>query len=155
MKRLLLVGCSDRKVPATEPVRALELYDGPLFRVIRKTMREGWFPESVEVYVLSAKYGLISADTPIAWYDERLTVRRITELGPSVETALDKLLHSEQFCESFISVGRNYLALIGGTAAFTRRGIPTSVAAGGIGQRCYQLKTWLRNSYAKECPTRD
>ena len=44
-------------------------YDGPLFRVLRRQP-----PAIHAVYILSALHGLIAADTPIAFYDQRVRV---------------------------------------------------------------------------------
>lgn len=144
MKKLLIVGCSKRKVSVSGPVPALELYDGPLFRVIRKSMQEGWFPGDTCVYIVSAKYGLISGESLIEWYDAKLTGRGSAELRQGVGDALEKLLDSQVFAEAFICMGRDYLDLIGGTSPFCRRSIPATLAQGGIGERCSQLKAWLR-----------
>lgn len=59
MTRMLLIGCSKAKVEGEDPLPAIERYDGPLFRVVRRFLREG--PESLQdvvIYVLSAKHVL-------------------------------------------------------------------------------------------------
>jgi hypothetical protein len=39
-RQLLVLSCSQRKLPNPEPLPALERYDGPAFRVLRKFLRE-------------------------------------------------------------------------------------------------------------------
>ena len=39
---------------------------------------------SVDLLILSAQFGLISGDTPIPYYDRRMTVRRAIDLRPRV-----------------------------------------------------------------------
>ena len=38
---LLIISCSQRKVETSEPLPALERYDGPTYRTLRKAMHEG------------------------------------------------------------------------------------------------------------------
>ena len=75
--RLLILSCSQRKRPTKGKLPALKRYDGPAFRVMNKFMRV--CPSEVhlpDVYILSAKFGLISADQPIPSYDHRMTSQR-------------------------------------------------------------------------------
>ena len=59
--RLLILSCSQRKAPAKGRLPAIDRYDGPAFRVLRKYLREG--PAEVPtVLILSAKYGLIESE---------------------------------------------------------------------------------------------
>jgi hypothetical protein len=61
--RLLILSCSQRKRPDAILLPALERYDGPMFRVLRKFLRENPSKElHPDVYILSAQFGLISAD---------------------------------------------------------------------------------------------
>ena len=72
---LLLVGCSRKKSPRVRRGRAWDVYDGPLFQVLKKALRErpGW-EAAVAVLIVSARHGVIGPDRVIATYDERLTV---------------------------------------------------------------------------------
>ncbi|HEX4590453.1 MAG TPA: hypothetical protein VH120_11020, partial [Gemmataceae bacterium] len=71
---LLLIACSQRKTTGLRRGRAWDIYDGALYRVLKKLFRDR--PEaarSVEVLIVSAKYGVVRADQRITTYDERLT----------------------------------------------------------------------------------
>ena len=59
---LLIISCSQRKVETSEPLPALERYDGPTYRTLRKAMHEGRIPKNLDVLIISAKYGLIGSD---------------------------------------------------------------------------------------------
>ena len=68
--RLLLLGCSERKAEKRGRLPAFQRYDGPAYRVFRKFLRDsrGAGPP-MNLYILSAKYGLISGDILIPDYD--------------------------------------------------------------------------------------
>jgi hypothetical protein len=62
---LLIVTCSQRKRSDLELLPALERYDGIFFRILRKALREGHWSGTLEVLIISAKYGLLELDTVI------------------------------------------------------------------------------------------
>jgi len=63
--RLLLVSCTAKK--ASKPGKAINVYDGPYFHIIRK-----YYNKSIDIKIISAKYGLIDADDKIAPYDHKM-----------------------------------------------------------------------------------
>ena len=136
--RLLLLGCSNRKRSVSGYIRAIDLYDGPMFRVTRKALRSGDCRAPFSLYILSAKYGLLSGEDLVEWYDQKLTKGRIEELRSQVRNDLSLLLDREQFDECFLCMGSLYLDLVGRTGPFEARSIRTIVAGGGIGQRASQ-----------------
>lgn len=70
-RRLLILKCSARKRGVEEPIPAIERYDGPLWQVLRSFLREQpLFATDIDIYVLSAAFGLIPASQPIVWYDQ-------------------------------------------------------------------------------------
>ena len=62
-RKLLIIGCSKRKRQLQE-APAIEVYDGPYYRMLRKAKLE-----AVDISILSAKYGLIDYKTKISPYD--------------------------------------------------------------------------------------
>src|SRR5919199_6232989 len=82
-RRLLILACSRCKRPDRGLLLAVERYDGPAFRVLRRFLREGQ-SEAPDVRVLSAEHGLISHDLPIANYDKIMTSSRAHEFSWSV-----------------------------------------------------------------------
>lgn len=54
--RLLILSCSRRKRLDTDLLPAIERYDGPAFRVLRRFLRERPF-EAPDVLILSAEHG--------------------------------------------------------------------------------------------------
>ena len=70
ISRLLIISCSRRKNPASKKLPAIERYDGPIFQVLRKFLREfpkdartlAWIPT---VKVCLTFYGGKSAGDPV------------------------------------------------------------------------------------------
>src|SRR5689334_8933196 len=107
MHRLLVMSCSKRKRTKTEPLPALQRYDGPSFRVLRRYLAAQ--PEAPpDVYILSARFGLISARQPIPHYDHYMTAQRAAELQPPVCQALTQVLRLHDFEQIYVAVGRVY-----------------------------------------------
>lgn len=80
MGRLLIIACSEKKLPTSRPVSTINRYNGPAFRVLRKYLRRAE-KELLTVLILSAKYGLIPAETKIPYYDQQLTPASATNSG--------------------------------------------------------------------------
>jgi hypothetical protein len=57
---------------------------------------------------VSAKYGLLDADTPIAHYDVRMTREQALHLRPAVLSALAQRLTSRTYREVFLNMGKIY-----------------------------------------------
>src|SRR4051794_5911479 len=94
MQRLLVISCSQRKVLDEKPIPAVDRYDGPAFRVLRKYLREVHDP-SLTVQILSAKYGLIDAEYPIPYYDCRMTRPVASTMKPEALERAKRVLGSK------------------------------------------------------------
>lgn len=113
--RLLILSCSRRKRSTPGFLPALERYDGPTFRVMNKFMQMRPFgSESLNVYILSAKFGLIPSSQLIPDYDCRVTMQRVRELQPPTLTTLKRILIDRQYDELFISMEKYYLCILDG-----------------------------------------
>ncbi len=142
-RKLLLIACSSRKRRDQGLLPALERYDGVNYRVIKKLMREGRFPKNVDVLILSAKYGLIDAKTPIPYYDRRMERVRAAELRDQVSQHLERALRQYPYTEIFVNLGKVYLDALGesGQSILGRRGV--RYAEGGIGRKMKEMRAWL------------
>ena len=100
---LLIVACSQRKRVTPEVLPALERYDGMYFRVLRKARRESYWPEKLDVLIVSAKYGLVAGDTPVAHYDVCMTREQATYLRPLVVAMLAERIASRTYTEIFLN----------------------------------------------------
>ena len=142
---LLIVACSQRKRPDPDLLPAVDRYDGVNFRVIKKARREGRWNPSIDVLILSARHGLIRADKPIAYYDERMTRDRGLEHRESVLATLQLILSSNAYRAVFVNVGRDYLVALSGWEQFLTPGTTVKYAKGGIGSKMQAMKNWIDN----------
>lgn len=155
MNCLLIIGCSERKTELLGLRPAIERYDGPTYRILRKMTREGTFPESVDVLIISAKYGLIPWYELIEDYDQCMTAERAAELARVVQERLtgeivggdDGGTRFYKYDEAFIHLGKTYMQTLEG---FHWGLIRTMEASGGIGLKNKQMREWLIRRYLEE-----
>ncbi|KUO04813.1 DUF6884 domain-containing protein [Streptomyces caeruleatus] len=84
---LVLAACSRRKTDTIVPVPVLELYAGGIAPQLRE--RVGDQPDLRQrVFFLSARHGLVGADTPLLPYDQALTAEHASVLRPTVHRQL-------------------------------------------------------------------
>jgi len=143
MARCLILSCTQAKRRDDGLLLALERYDGPTFRVVRRFLLEADPAlRDIDIYVLSARYGLIAADTRISDYDQRMTPARAAELRPEVLARLQEIL-SRGYTEVFLSLGRSYLEAVNGFEALVPAGTRVTVSRAAAGRRLTELKRWL------------
>src|SRR5215211_1977040 len=120
--RSLILACSRRKRTDEGLLPAVDRYDGPAFRVLRRFLREG-SSEVPDIRVLSAEHGLIPHDLPIANYDRIMTDSRARELRPHVIAEMSRVMDALRLRDVFILAGRVYLS------ALSSEKMPFSLAA--------------------------
>lgn len=137
-KNLLIIPCSASKRQDPFPLPAIQRYTGPPYLVLHKAKKEERWPGQLEVMILSAQYGLIEADEPIDYYDLKMTPDRAVELRPSVKAKLEAKLAGGDY-QVWVTLGQIYLSAL--------PALPPGTRYSGrlfIGQRCAQLKQWLK-----------
>lgn len=157
---LLILACSATKADYGREVFALDLYDGPAFRMLRARTPyvPGW--RFHRVLILSAQHGLISPWKLLSPYDRRMDPVRAAELAEAPEGELLPALYGRyhrgrryptEWIENFgpysrvrIWGGRLYRKVC---ARWAERGIFREVdveySSGAIGEQLRQLKVWL------------
>ncbi len=149
---LVILGCSQRKRRTSRLVPAIDRYDGPVFRVLRKHAREA--PESsADACILSGRFGLIPGTFPIPRYDRRVAHANHTALRKRVEKQLKRTLDDIQPERLFVSVGCQYWPLLEEPLAREVAPERLVVATGGIGGRASQLAHWLRSGQSESDDT--
>ncbi len=144
MKRCLLLSCSRAKRDTPGCVPAIERYDGPAFRVWRKFVRERPdMANDVDVYVLSAEYGLIRGDEPTRNYDRLMTRQRATELRSEVLARLEEAMTDEAYGELFVSLGQTYLLALDGYETVLPPTVAVTVSRSPFGRKLTELRNWL------------
>jgi hypothetical protein len=150
---VLLLACSGTKFDVTGPVRAIDLYDGPTFRVLRRSRR----PDVV--LILSALHGLIDANTLIEPYDLRMNAAIAHRFATDKQCLMDaaatiaQATDGREIARCHCVGGKLYASVIG---EYSRLGmLPPNVThdARGIGHKLGSLKTWLEgNTWKAENP---
>lgn len=142
--RLLILSCSSKKRPTQGLLPALERYDGPAYRVMNKFLRV--HPSGIQfldVYILSAEFGLIPASKPIPDYDRRMTPQRAKELQQPTLSKLKQILIGKQYEELFISLGKDYRQVLMGYESLIPANLSVTVSTRSIGYKLGELRHWL------------
>lgn len=134
---LLIISCSARKNNNRQLLPAIELYDGPAYRMLRKRLNGNH--KSPKIWILSAKHGLLWSDSPIYNYDERLTQERANDLRIEVKAFIEKWAPEGRFKKIFIWMGKDYLRILPKELLAQSN---VYVATGAIGQKLHLLKQW-------------
>lgn len=144
-RRLLLLSCSQRKRRTRGLLPAINRYDGPAFRVLRRYLGE---PPTVqpEVIILSAKWGLISGDTLLPHYDQQMTEQRATKLRPLIIKQLHKILEAQSYKEMFIVMSRSYFQVLTDQELSKIASLTIYIPQGRQGQKISALYDWLHGS---------
>src|SRR5262245_29720611 len=145
MSRLLVISCSARKRPAGGLLPAIDRYDGPAFRVLRKYLREGPV-DGLTVLVLSAKFGLIPCTRRIPNYDLRITRSSAGRMRRQVLGRLRAALAATTYLELGLCLGRDYRSALLGYEGLVPDATKVATISGGLGRRLSGLRDWLRAS---------
>lgn len=142
MKRLLILSCSQRKKTNAGSMPAVERYDGPAFRLVRRFLRQT--DDKPMMLILSAKYGLIRCEQPVPYYDQRMTQHIARHLRPQIEESLRDILASSpgksETAELFLCMGKVYLEALEQVIPFH---ISVKHAHGSPGNKLAALHDWL------------
>ena len=146
-KYLLIIPCSKRKASLPKVrVPAIDLYDGPFYRIIRKTFRERGKPDNLDIMILSAKYGLIDYEKIITTYDQIMTREMAISMSDTVYEIFTNIIKRNNYKEIMINLGEKYmLALSKSHDILNVQRVRCGI--GGIGERNRQLKEWLISVY--------
>jgi hypothetical protein len=137
-KRLLIMACG--KVKRNERDNAINVYDGPSFKVVRKYLKTG--NNHLDVKIISAKYGLIDSKDKISPYDLKMDAESTKIYAEIYGSDLKGLV--SKYDEVFLLGGKNYQSIIPIELDIKR-------AAGKIGEQLSQLKAWLNET----CKSKD
>jgi len=74
-KRIVLISCASKKL--SERAKAKDLYTSTLFKL---NLKYAGYLEPDDIFVLSAKYGLLDLNRKIEPYDQTLNTMRVSEV---------------------------------------------------------------------------
>ncbi|MEG3905388.1 hypothetical protein QUB19_10500 [Microcoleus sp. B4-C5] len=142
MRHLLILACSQRKRSDADSLPAIERYDGPTFRLLRRFLRKQ--PSArLEIYILSAKFGLIPSDYQIPNYDQRMTKMRSRQLQAEVIAKFEDILSAKSYQKLCICLGRDYLLALDKYDMLIKSGLAVRIATGSLGKKLATLHDWL------------
>lgn len=144
MKRLLILNCSRYKRETPDLLPALERYDGPKFQTVREHLAQA-SPEArpITILILSARYGLITAEEPIPYYDERMTEETARALRPEVQRVFRDLVSGKGYGDVFILLSRDYRIALEGFEKYLPDDAKVVVARGPDHIKSARLRKWL------------
>lgn len=148
MNQLLILSCSHRKRTEPDLLPAIERYDGPAFRIVRRFLAQQPL-QKPDIYILSAKFGLISANQMVPCYEQRMTLQRSRELQPLVIAEFRSITSTRTYQNLCICLGRDYIQAIDGYSKLLPSGLATQTITGSPGKQSALLYDWL---YGKPPP---
>ncbi len=133
-KDLIIISCSNRKKEFLGKVKAWDLYDGIFYRMLKKNNIDF---NKFDIFIISAKYGLITPDTAIEYYDQKMTKDRASSLEAIVSSELLRLLSKEPVYNNiYLCLGKLYMKVI----RFALPYFEYKEIKGGIGVKLGKLK---------------
>ncbi|OCR01055.1 hypothetical protein BCD67_16905 [Oscillatoriales cyanobacterium USR001] len=141
-RRLLILSCSQAKRSQKDDLPAIERYDGPSFRLLRRFLRQQ--PDTLlDIYVLSAKFGLIRGDLVIPNYDQKMSKALASELSLSVVTNLEAIVSQGTYQKLLICVTKMYFNALSGYSGIMPDSLEVTVGTGTLGRKLSILHQWL------------
>ena len=144
VRRCLIVGCSRTKTDSPGLLPAVQRYDGPIYRVIRRYLREAPSAQrSLEIFVLSAEFGLIPGEAEIPAYDRLMTASRADELRPQVLNTTRDRISPQGYSEIFLSMSKTYSRALAGINDLVHDDTKVVLSSEPSGRQLTKLKQWL------------
>ena len=145
--RCLILGCSRTKNQSVALLPAIHRYEGPPFKVLRRFLKENPNNSGIlDIYILSARYGMIEANESIPNYDEAMTHKRAVEMRNGVAEKIQKDLLPRKYGEIFLSMGKTYLQAIADIESPLNHHTQIIVSSGPAGKKLTELRNWLWGS---------
>lgn len=140
MTDLLIITCSKAK-NNLQNSPAIEVYNGNKYRILRKRQ-----PKDLKIVIISAKYGMITPETRISWYDQLMTKSRAYELREPVSSKLTEVIKENHFESIYLDLPDPYLLTLDlSTAALIIWDAQDfHYATGPRGPRLHQFSEWLK-----------
>lgn len=146
---LLIISCSQKKVTNPNLLPAIERYDGPSYKVLRKIMNRSDYNNSLDIAIISAKYGLLNPNEMIRDYDLKMNAKIAATIQKKVVSALRKQILKKKYENIFINMGENYMLAIDGFDKNMQSKPKIEYAKGKIGERLSKMKKWLEDRHIK------
>lgn len=143
-KKLLILGCSATKLKSDGYIPALGRYDGPIYRVVRKFLREREWPQDLSIGVLSAEHGLFGSLKGIEDYDKQMDEATAETISHESIPVIRKWQDDGHIPPYYLPLGKDYLPAV--QPGLKSLNIPHETFKGGIGEKQSQVKTFLHDT---------
>lgn len=153
-QNLLILGCSQKKRDYEGLLPAFEAYDGPMYKVFRKFLRQHKWPENLWLGVLSGKHELFGGLKEINYYDRRMTREDAEIMASRCSDVIGKWSTSIEASNGIsedsstshdlrilVSLGKDYFPAIEPGLEKLQRDV--NRFEGGIGEKQHRLKNFL------------
>lgn len=146
---LLILSCSQTKIKNKDLLPAIERYNGPSYKVLRKIMNSSNYNNSLDIAIISAKYGLLQPHEKIEDYDLKMNKEIAESLNNKVVEELRKQISNNKYENIFINIGSDYNLAVDGFNKKLPRNTEILYAKGKIGERLSQMKKWLEERHIR------
>ena len=113
-KKLILVSSSFGRSKYPDLLPAFDRYTGVFFRVIKKSIREG-FLQNTDILIITEKYGILEPDEMIPYEPPEYKSVHIIDIDKTRQRNLKELLNyfkRREYSEIFVAAGKTYIQLI-------------------------------------------
>src|SRR5208282_6197351 len=119
------------------------IYDGPMFRLLRKHIHHFGNEDGTDILILSAKYGLIPPTALIRNYDQLMTFDIAERMKPAVVRVAQRWDQMKRYDSVLVNLAGPYLAALGDPKLVFRKASSIRVLEGRIGTRLGESRAWL------------
>jgi hypothetical protein len=140
MRRLLIIPDSARRniVLKVRNLPAIEAFDSTIIREIKKAKKEGKFPPSLDILILTPFHGFRKPEDLVRYYEQRMTRERAMELRSSLIDYLVKYVKEKGYAKVHVLLEGNYREAIAG---FEKEVVtPVEYVIEGMGSPTQRLK---------------
>lgn len=143
--RLLIVGCSKTKKMYKGRAMAINVYNGPLFKMIKKHVHDFSNEDGLDIMILSAKYGLVEPYKTIPHYDQTMTYEQALFLQEKNVNKIRELNDVKKYSKILINLSGNYFESLSPALEYLRNAddVEIEIVQGRIGIRIRDTKNWL------------
>ena len=143
--RLLIVPCAKTKVKTMEKIQAYRLYNGPVYNMLRKYQINFSNNDGLDIFILSAKYGLIEPTKRISYYDQKMNPSRVDDLQADCNKKLAEIISKKPYSDIIVNLGKDYYPALSLTLDAIESGTDPQLhkIEGTQGERLHQVKEWI------------
>lgn len=144
--KLLVVSCSKKKIKVETPTPAIYVYDGPVYKTLRKMGLDFKNENGLDILILSAKHGFIEPMTEITYYDQIMTKDSAEKMRPMLEKQLLDFLSRKEYSEIAVNLGKPYMLAFQKMIPYLSEETKMEFFDGPIGKKLHKTKKWVEKN---------